>query len=176
MVFVVEFADALVGEGEALAQRGVGAGLDAGGGGLAAGWRSAGGVGRAVRLGVEPGAGDAGVGGDLGDGAPLAGFAEFVQGLVRVGGCRRGGVGQRQEVVAVVRAHRMIPFRSMFRCPLQRTGVAVVGLEGGDDSEQVGFDRSVHLGQAVVTVGFGMRDQARVSLSCCGAAGGTRRS
>jgi hypothetical protein len=35
----------------------------------------------------------------------------------------------------------------------------LVGLEGGDDGEQVGFDRAVHLGQAGVAVGLGPGDQ-----------------
>src|ERR1700756_4295123 len=37
--------------------------------------------------------------------------------------------------------------------------VGLVGFEGGDDGEQVGFDRAVHLGQAGVAVGLSTRDQ-----------------
>ena len=35
----------------------------------------------------------------------------------------------------------------------------VVGFEGGDDGEQVGFDGAVHLCEAVVTIGLGAGDQ-----------------
>ena len=35
----------------------------------------------------------------------------------------------------------------------------MVGFEGVDDGEQVGFDGAVHLGQAGVSVGFGAGDQ-----------------
>ena len=35
----------------------------------------------------------------------------------------------------------------------------VVGFEGGDDGEQVGFDGAVYLCEAVVTIGLGAGDQ-----------------
>src|SRR5687767_14482763 len=39
-------------------------------------------------------------------------------------------------------------------------GAGLAGLEGRDDSEQVGLDRSVHLHHAVTTVGLGLGDEA----------------
>ena len=71
------------------------------------------------------------MGGDLGDGAPLAGFAEFLQGLAGTfEGVGATALGRGDEVVAVVTAHRMIPSRSMFRCPLRCTGSHVGRLRG----------------------------------------------
>jgi len=71
------------------------------------------------------------VGGDLHDGAPLAGFAEFLQGFAGAfEGVGATALGSGEEVVAVVMAHRMSPSRSMFRCPLQRTGSHVGRLRG----------------------------------------------
>ena len=71
------------------------------------------------------------MGGDLHDGAPLAGFAEFLQGFAGAfEGVGAAALGSGEEVVAVVMAHRMIPFRSMFRCPLQRTGSRVGRFRG----------------------------------------------
>ena len=119
-VFVVEFANAFVRECEALPQRGVGPALDSGRcrlGRLRDGGQSAELIAQ-FGLGIEPGAGDAGVGGDLHDGAPLAGFAEFLQGLAGAfEGVGATALGNGDEVVAVVTAHRMIPSRNMFRCP-----------------------------------------------------------
>lgn len=70
------------------------------------------------------------MGGDLGDGAPLAGFAEFLQGLTGAfEGVGATALGSGEEVVAIVTAHRMIPSRSMFRC-LLRTGSRVGWLRG----------------------------------------------
>jgi len=34
----------------------------------------------------------------------------------------------------------------------------LVGFEGGDDGEQVGFDGAVHLGKAGMTIGLGASD------------------
>ena len=82
-VFVVEFANAFVGECEALPQRGVGCTLDSRRcrlGRLRYGGQSAE-LAAQFGLGVEPRAGDAGTRGDLHDGAPLAGFVELLQGL-----------------------------------------------------------------------------------------------
>ena len=71
------------------------------------------------------------MGGDLGDGAPLAGFAEFLQGLAGAfEGVGATAVGRGDEVVAVIAAHRISPSRSMFRCPLRRTGSRVGRLRG----------------------------------------------
>ena len=71
------------------------------------------------------------MGGDLGDGAPLAGFAEFLQGLAGTfEGFGATALGSGDEVVAVIVAHRMILSRSMFRCPLWRTGSRFGWLRG----------------------------------------------
>ena len=76
-VLVVEFADALVRESEALLQRCDGSAFGAAvrvGGGLWIYGEPANVVAE-LGLGVEPGAGDAGMSGDLGDGVLIAGFA-----------------------------------------------------------------------------------------------------
>jgi hypothetical protein len=71
------------------------------------------------------------VGGDLDDGAPLAGLVEFLQGLSGAfEGVGATALGSGDEVVAVVTAHRMSPFRNMFRCQLRRTGSRFVLLRG----------------------------------------------
>jgi len=71
------------------------------------------------------------VGGDLGDGAPLAGFAEFLQGLAGTfDGVGATALGSGDEVVAVVTAHRMSPYRNMFRCRLRHTGSRAGWLRG----------------------------------------------
>jgi hypothetical protein len=74
-------------------------------------------------------------------------------------------LGSGDEVVAVVRAHRMSLSRNMFGCLMQRTG-SRGGRLRGDDGEQVGFDGAVHLGQAGVAVGLGAGDQRAGSSSC----------
>ncbi len=66
------------------------------------------------------------MGGDLGNGAPLAGFVEVLQGLAGgLEGVSATALGSGEEVVAVVTARRMGSSRSMFRCPLRRTGSRV---------------------------------------------------
>lgn len=71
------------------------------------------------------------MGGDLRDGAPLAGFAEFLQGLAGTfEGVGATALGSGDEVVAVVTAHRMALSRKVFRHPLRRTGSRVGRLRG----------------------------------------------
>ena len=66
------------------------------------------------------------MGGDLGDGALLAGFAEVLQGLAgALEGVSAAALGSGDEVVAVVGAHPMIASRNMFGCPLRRIGSRV---------------------------------------------------
>ena len=117
-VLGVEFADALVGEGESLPQRGAGSAFDPVGGWCRRG-RCGGEPSDVVAefgLGVEPGAGDAGAGGDVGDRVALSGFAEFPQGaLGAFESAVPASLGGGEQVVGVVRTHRMFLFRSMFR-------------------------------------------------------------
>ena len=55
------------------------------------------------------------MGGDLGDGALLAGVTEVLEGLAgALKGLVPAPLGRGDEVVAVVRAHRMSPSHSMF--------------------------------------------------------------
>ena len=60
---------------------------------------------------------------------PVSG--EFLQGFAGAfEGVGAAALGRGEEVVAVVMAHRMIPFRSMFGCLLQRTGSRVGRFRG----------------------------------------------
>jgi hypothetical protein len=116
-VLVVEFADALVRESEALPQRcdgsAFGSAVRVGGGLWICGEPAD--VVAELGLGVEPGAGNAGTGGDIGDGESLSGLGEVVQGsLGTVEGVGAATLGGRDEMVTVVR-HRIFLPGSMFR-------------------------------------------------------------
>lgn len=71
------------------------------------------------------------MGGDLHDGAPLAGFVEFLQGLAGLfEGVGATALGSGDEVLTVVTTHQISPSRNMFRCPLRRNGSRVGRLRG----------------------------------------------